>query len=92
MISVGTQSRAQAKRDLTLVIKYPASKQIIKPVSLKQIRNIVVTVDLGESLDIETLYSHIGSIVYEPEVFQQQSINQIIVQEQLFCYFKVGKR
>ena len=70
LISVGTRSGARARRDLTLAVKYLASKQIIKPVSLEQkIRNIVAVVDLGESLDIEALYSHIGSIVYEPEVF-----------------------
>ena len=74
MISVGTRSEEEARRELTSVANILGRAGIAKLKSKPEIRNVVVTADLGFKPDLETIMKTIHSVegtkvIYEPEQF-----------------------
>jgi len=69
MISVGTKSEKEAAHELEYVKDFLVKKGLIKPTILKHnIRNIVVMVNFGKSIDLEELGKNY-KMIYEPEQF-----------------------
>jgi len=69
MISTGTKSEDIAINDLTYVKDTLVEKGFTKPVILvPMVQNIVVTANLGRSIDLETLAGK-HRLIYEPEQF-----------------------
>lgn len=69
MISIGTKSEKEAFCELEYVKKFLVEKGFVKPISLQpKIQNIVVTADLGESVNLEELTKN-RRMIYEPEQF-----------------------
>lgn len=70
MISVGTKSPNQAKRELRKTCKILQEYKLARPVRITpQIRNIVSRFDLKKILPIETLARTLPRCIYEPEQF-----------------------
>lgn len=74
MISVRTRSEEEARRELTSVANILNRAGIAKLKSKPEIRNVVVTADLGFKPDLETIMKTIHSVegakaIYEPEQF-----------------------
>ena len=69
MISIGTKSEGEAARGLEYVKDFLIERGFIKPTMLKpRLQNIVITVDFGETIEIEQLARN-HKIIYEPEQF-----------------------
>ena len=69
MISVGTTSEKEAFHELEYVKEFLVEKGFTKPIRLQpKIRNMVVTADFGESVDLEELSKNC-KMIYEPEQF-----------------------
>jgi len=69
MISIGTKSEDDAFRELLYARDFLIERKLARPVDLvPKIQNIVVTADLGKTVDLEELARH-HSLVYEPEQF-----------------------
>jgi transcription initiation factor TFIID TATA-box-binding protein len=69
MISVGTKSEGEAFCELEYAKNFLVKKGLVIPTSLRpKVQNIVVTVDFGESLDLEKL-AKTCKMIYEPEQF-----------------------
>jgi len=69
MISVGTTSEEKAFFELEYAMKFLVEKGLAKPTLLQpKIQNIVVTVDFGESINLEELAKNC-KMIYEPEQF-----------------------
>ena len=69
MISVGTKSEAQARKELQLAKEFLFDKGLIKEVDMKPVtQNLVTTVDFEQSINLEELAQRTRAI-YEPEQF-----------------------
>ena len=69
MISVGTKSEKEATYELEIVKDFLVRKRVIEPVVLNcTIRNIVVTISLEKTINLEVLAKK-HKFVYEPEQF-----------------------
>ena len=69
MISIGTKSEKEAFCELGYAKKFLVEKGFTKPVLIQpKIRNIVVTADLGENVNLEELTKNCR-MIYEPEQF-----------------------
>jgi transcription initiation factor TFIID TATA-box-binding protein len=70
MISVGTTSVKQAKRELQRVANLLATAGLIRRVRVETlVRNIVTSIDLGRPLNLEALYLSMPRFIYEPDQF-----------------------
>jgi transcription initiation factor TFIID TATA-box-binding protein len=70
MISVGTRSYEDAKRDLKYAANRLAELGLITKAKISvKLQNIVATGDIGHILDIERLSVKLPNIIYEPEQF-----------------------
>ena len=70
MISVGSKSFDDAKRDLKYASRRLAKLGLISPTRIKvKLQNIVATGDIGQKMDIERLSLKLPNIIYEPEQF-----------------------
>lgn len=70
MISVGTKSPEQAKKELRKASKILREYGLAKPVRLTpQVRNIVSGFNMNRTLPIETLARTLPKSIYEPEQF-----------------------
>lgn len=70
LISVGTKSPNQAKKELKKACKILQKHKLARPVKITpQIRNIVSRFDLKKTLPIETLARTLPKCIYEPEQF-----------------------
>ncbi len=69
MISVGTRSEAQAFRELKIAYKFLLNEGLAKKIDLlPDIQNLVITADLGKTINLEEFSEKIRAI-YEPEQF-----------------------
>jgi len=69
LISVGSRSEEQARHDLLLVRDFLVSHGIIESVELSPLtRNIVATLNLSVSIDLELMSTDVN-VIYEPEQF-----------------------
>ena len=69
MISVGTKSEPQARKELKLAARFLVDKGYAKPIGLSfRTQNMVITADFRKSLDLEKL-SETARAIYEPEQF-----------------------
>jgi TATA-box binding protein (TBP) (component of TFIID and TFIIIB) len=69
MISVGTKSETQARKELEMAKKFLIEKGLAKPVKLIfKTHNMVATADLENSLNLEMVCENTHAI-YEPEQF-----------------------
>ena len=69
MISIGTKSEAQAKRELQLAKQFLVEKRLIKDVELEpRTQNIVATADFEQTFNLEELTQR-TRVIYEPEQF-----------------------
>jgi TATA-box binding protein (TBP) (component of TFIID and TFIIIB) len=72
MISLGGKSVQQSIAQLVRTMDILAENKFIKLTILKpNVRNIVATVDLGFSLDLDAISSFTQEITYEPSQFQR---------------------
>lgn len=70
LISVGTKSTEQSKKELRKASRILQKYQLSKPVKIiPQVRNIVSRFDLKRKLDIEKLARSLPKSLYEPEMF-----------------------
>ena len=70
LISVGTKSPDQAKKELNKACKILQKYNLVKPVRIiSQVRNIVSRFDMNKKLPIETLARTLPKSIYEPEQF-----------------------
>lgn len=70
LIAVGAKSEKSAERDLTHVVKKLSRLGLVKESRPKvTVQNIVITVELGTSINLDELQSVVPGIVYEPEQF-----------------------
>ena len=70
LISVGTKSPEQARRELRKACRILQNYDLVKPVRITpQVRNIVSGFDMGKKLSIETLARTLPRCIYEPEQF-----------------------
>lgn len=70
MISVGTKSYENARRDLNYAVKRLAGLGLISKVRINvKLQNIVATADIGHTIDIERLATNVPNVIYEPEQF-----------------------
>lgn len=69
MISVGTTSEKKAADELEWAKQFLVENNFVKQTTLRpKIRNVVVTVDFAQEIDLEKLHQR-HRIVYEPEQF-----------------------
>jgi len=69
MISVGTKSESQARKELTLTMKFLVEKGLAKSIELQpKTQNLVATADFEKCIDLEKIPEDTGAI-YEPEQF-----------------------
>lgn len=70
LISVGTTSEKQAKKELELVVKSLIKAKIIEPTMTEPVvRNVVISIDLGKPVDLVALCDKMQRLIYEPEQF-----------------------
>ena len=70
LISVGTKSPEDSKKELRKASKILQKHKLSKPVKITpQVRNIVSRFDLKRKLDIEKLARSLPKSLYEPEMF-----------------------
>lgn len=70
LISVGTKSPAQAKKELNKACKILQKYNLAKPVKIiPLVRNIVSRFDMKKTLPIEKLARTLPKCIYEPEQF-----------------------
>jgi transcription initiation factor TFIID TATA-box-binding protein len=70
MISVGTHSFSESKEDLNYVVNWLSEKGLIRPVRAKfELQNIVATVDLHRTIDLNKFAQEIDNVIFEPEQF-----------------------
>lgn len=70
LISVGTKSVEQSKKELRKALKILQKYKLAKSVKIdSQVRNIVSRFDFGKKLPIETLVRTLPKSMYEPEQF-----------------------
>lgn len=68
IISVGTKNESQALDDLLAAKKFLVARSLINDIQLQsKIQNMVVVVDFGKQIDVESL-TRIG-VIYEPDQF-----------------------
>jgi transcription initiation factor TFIID TATA-box-binding protein len=69
IISAGTVQEKEASRELKEVKEFLVRERFIKPTSLTpKVQNIVIVVDLRQSMDLEKIAEEC-QIIYEPEQF-----------------------
>ena len=70
MISIGTRTEKQAAEDLNYVCDFLTSERLIKHQKLDpKTRNIVASLEVGHSIELETIASKVPYVIYEPEQF-----------------------
>lgn len=69
MISIGTKSEEDAKRDLIFVASALERRGIAKLKEPPRIQNVVVTADLGGELDLGKVLGVLPHSIFEPEQF-----------------------
>lgn len=92
MISVGTRSEEEAKKELSLVVNKLKCLDAIEMKIEPKIQNIVAVIDLGFPVDLEKI-SFLKSVIYEPETFPG-AVLRIQLQESItatFLLFSSGK-
>lgn len=76
LISVGTKSLIEAKKDLQTTVKILARQHLISPIHITvKIRNIVAIFSFNEKIDLEKLIEK-NQIIYEPEQFPAAIMKQ----------------
>lgn len=69
MISLGTKSEEAARRDLLHAAQLLGIPGIRTDTMKIEVQNVVVTVDLEQTINLETLQDVVPGIIYEPEQF-----------------------
>lgn len=70
LISVGTRSAEKAEKELKETVAFLAKNGLVREIKMAvSVRNIVMSLDIGHSIDIEGLYPNMPNFVYEPEQF-----------------------
>lgn len=91
MISVGTKSEDVAFHELENAKKFLVKKDFIKDISLQQkTRNMVISVDFGNTIDLEGL-AFKERIIYEPEQFPGAILKIIEPYKTTVLIFASGK-
>lgn len=91
MISVGTKSEKEAAYELEYVKDFLVKEGFIKPTVLKhKIRNIMVMVDLEETINLEELATNYR-MIYEPEQFPSGILKIEHPYRATFLIFASGK-
>jgi transcription initiation factor TFIID TATA-box-binding protein len=91
LISVGTISEEQARKELEHVAKSLTQKGLINHVPLApKTQNIVVSGDLGKAVDFEKLIQK-PNVVYEPEQFPASIVHLLQPYKATVLVFASGK-
>jgi transcription initiation factor TFIID TATA-box-binding protein len=79
LIVIGANSEEAAENNLRYAIKQLRKRGFAKNKKYEMlVRNIVVTVDIGNPIDIEELHNFLPGLVYEPEQFPGAIFRSVI--------------
>jgi len=91
MISMGTKTEERALHELELAKKFLIEKGLIKQISLHpKTQNMVVTANLGETIDLEEL-SNNYKMIYQPEQFPGGILRIVKPHKATILIFTSGK-